>query len=119
MWSIAMLIILTTPVGALAQYVGDLSPNPYSSNGVGNPFSPGGAYSFSPPPVPGRGPTAPTSPYTWSNVSPKPSGPEVLNRAKLFGFPAPPPEAPNVTTPARGPYGITLPENHPLGIGGR
>ncbi|WHZ17390.1 MAG: hypothetical protein OJF52_004242 [Nitrospira sp.] len=50
MWAIAMLIILAAPVGALAQYVGDLSPHPYSSNGIGNPFSPGGPYSISPPP---------------------------------------------------------------------
>lgn len=113
-----LLLTLATPVGASAQNVGDLSPHPYSSNGVGNPFNPGGAYSLNPPAVPGRGPAAPTSPYTWSNVSPKPTGPAVLNRAELLGFPAPSP-APKVTTPARGPYGITLPGNHPLAIEGR
>ncbi|MCW5797722.1 MAG: hypothetical protein KIT40_04420 [Nitrospira sp.] len=115
---LSLLIIPTTPLGALAQHVGDLSPHPYSNNGIGNPFNSGGPYSLSPLTVPGRGPVAPTNPYTWSNVSPKPPGPAVLNRAELFGFPAPPP-VPTVTTPGRGPYGITLPGNHPLAIGGR
>ncbi len=117
--SLVPLITLATLGGASAQNVGDLSPHPYSGNGVGNPFSPGGAYSLNPPAiVGGRSPAAPTSPYTWSNVAPRPIGPAVLNRSELFGFPAPPP-ASNVTTPARGPYGITLPEDHPLAIGGR
>jgi hypothetical protein len=113
-----LLTILATPVGALAQNVGDLSPHPYSSNGIGNPFSSGGPYSISPPAVPGRERVTPTSPYAWSNVSPEPPRPAVLNRAELFGFPAPPP-APTVTTPGRGPYGIALPGNHPLAVGGR
>ena len=118
MWPIALLIILTAPAGAFAQNVGDLSPHPYSSNGVGNPFSPGGAYNINPPAVPGRGPAAPTSPYTWSNVSPKPTGPAVLNRAEMFDVPTSP-SASTVTTPGRGPYGINLPGNHPLDVGGR
>lgn len=118
MWLIAVLIILTAPVDSLAQYVGDLSPHPYSNNGIGNPFNSGGAYSLSPPSAPGRGPVAPTSPYTWSNVSPKPSGPAILNRSELFDSSANPP-LPPVTTPRRGPYGITLPGNHPLAVGER
>ena len=116
LWTVRLLlIILATPVEALAQYVGDLNPHPYSSNGVGNPFSPGGPYSLSPPAVPGQGPAAPTSPYTWSNVSPRPIGPAILNRSELFGFPPSPP-VPAVTSPSKGPYGITLPGNHPLAI---
>jgi hypothetical protein len=118
MWLIAVLIILTAPIDSLAQYVGDLSPHPYSNNGIGNPFNSGGAYSLSPPSAPGRGPVAPTSPYTWSNVSPKPSGPAILNRSELFDSSANPP-IPPVTTPRRGPYGITLPGNHPLAVGER
>ncbi|MCC2640724.1 MAG: hypothetical protein K0S45_1137 [Nitrospira sp.] len=113
-----LLISIVAPMGALAQNVGDLSPHPYSSNGIGNPFSPGGPYSLTPPAVPSRGRAAPTSPYAWSNVSPVPLGPAVLNRAELFGFPAPPP-VPTVTAPGRGPYGITLPGNHPLAVGGK
>ncbi len=116
MWLIALLIILANPVNVWSQYVGDLSPHPYSSNGIGNPFSPGGPYSISPPAVPGRGRAAPTSPYTWSNVSPEMPGPAVLNRNELFGFPADL-QTPTVTTPGRGPYGITLPGNHPLAVG--
>lgn len=119
LWVVLFLLIIpATPLGALAQYVGDLSPHPYNNNGIGNPFNSGGPYSLNPLTAPGRGPVAPTNPYTWSNVSPKPTGPAVLNRAELFGFPAPPP-VPKVTTPGRGPYGITLPGNHPLAIGGR
>jgi hypothetical protein len=116
MWPIAILIILVTPVGALAQYVGDLSPHPYSSNGIGNPFSSGGPYSLNLPAIPGRGPAAPISPYAWSNVSPERPAPGVFNRAELFDSSASPP-VPTVPNPGRGPYGITLPGNHPLAIG--
>lgn len=113
-----LLVMLAPAVDALAQYVGDLSPHPYSNNGVGNPYSPGGPYSLNSPAVTGRGPTVPTSPYTWSNVSPKTLGPAVLNRGELLGV-LTLPSAPMATTPSRGPYGIALPGSHPLVVGGR
>ena len=109
------LLVLAAGTDAFAQNVGDLSPHPYSSNGVGNPFNPGGPYSLSPPALPGRGPVTPTSPYTWSNVAPKPTGPAVFDRAEFFRFAAPSPH-PTVSTPRKGPYGISLPGNHPLAI---
>lgn len=119
LWPMLFLLSLcVTLVDAVAQNVGDLSPHPYSNNGVGNPFSAGGAYNLNPSAGPSRGPAAPTSPYAWSNVSPKPMAPTVLNRAELFGLPEPS-SIPSTTRPSKGPYGITLPGNHPLALGGR
>ena len=89
---IFLLAILPTPLAALAQNVGDLSPHPYSSNGMGNPFNPGGAYSLNPPALAGgRGPAAPTSPYTWSNVSPRFPALRASIVQSCLDFPQPPP----------------------------
>lgn len=113
---IIVLTMLAGPVSAFAQYVGDLSPHPYSTNGIGNPFNSGGPYSLSPPAAAGRSPVAPTSPYTWSNVSPKASSPTSVNRTEWRDS-STTPSIPPVSTPRKGPYGITLPGNHPLAIG--
>ena len=113
--TLLFLLVLATATESFAQNVGDLSPHPYSSNGVGNPFNLGGPYSLSRPALPGQGPVSPTSPYTWSNVAPKSTGPAVFDRAEFFRFAAPPPP-PTVITPRKGPYGISLPGNHPLAI---
>ena len=82
--TLLFLLVLATATESFAQNVGDLSPHPYSSNGVGNPFNPGGPYSLSRPALPGQGPVSPTSPYTWSNVAPKSTGPAVFDRAEFL-----------------------------------
>ena len=37
MWPVLLLIVFAIPVEAYAQNVGDLSPNPYNNNSIGNP----------------------------------------------------------------------------------
>lgn len=114
-----MLIVLAGPVCAHAQNVGDLSPNPNNNNTSGNPFSPGGSWSLSRQENPNVGRAAPTSPYAWSNVAPVLGPPPAYDRGTSFPLLAPPTASPNVPGSSLGPYGITLPPNHPLGFGTR
>lgn len=46
---LVLLCFLIVPVASFAQYVGDLSPNPFSSNSIGRPFDSGGSWSVIPP----------------------------------------------------------------------
>jgi hypothetical protein len=46
---LVLLCFLIVPVASYAQYVGDLSPNPFSSNSIGNPFDSGSPWSVIPP----------------------------------------------------------------------
>jgi hypothetical protein len=117
MWLALLLIVLAVPVCSYSQNVGDLSPNPYNNNSIGNPFSSGGPLSSIRPGIPNGGRAAPTSPYSWSNVSPLPTAPPIYDRADQFRSPNT--LSPNVTGNGLGPYGITLPPNHPLGSGSR
>ena len=114
-----LLLVFSVPLCAHAQNVGDLSPNPNNNNTIGNPFSPGGSWSFSRQGSSGVGRAAPTSPYSWSNVGPLLGPPAVYDRANSFPLTSPNTMSPNVPGSSLGPYGITLPPNHPLGIGAR
>ena len=112
-----VMLWLLVPVNAPAQNVGDLSLNPNNNNSIGNPFSPGGSWSIN---RQGSSPrTAPTSPYTWSNVAPLLDPPRSLNQPDPFSFRTPRTPTPIVRESPKGPYGITLPSNHPLAVGGR
>jgi len=119
MWLLLLLLGLTAPRYAFAQNVGDLSPNPNNNNTIGNPFSPGGSWSFSRPGNPIGGRAAPNSPYSWSNVAPVLGLPSAYDRANSFPLQSSPTASPNVPGSSLGPYGITLPPNHPLGLGNR
>ena len=117
MWKVCLIVILwlLIPVSTPAQNVGDLSPNPNNNNSIGNPFSPGGSWSVS-----GQGGsrsprTAPTSPYTCSNVAPLPELPRSYNQPDPFSFRSPRTPTPIVTESPKGPYGITLPPKPSLG----
>ncbi len=107
-----LLFFLIFPVASFAQNVGDLSPNPFS-NSIGNPFSSGGPWSVIPPRNQGGGRASPSSPYTWSNPlavgPPQPfeGGGQFRNISPLNQSQA---------APRIGPYGITLPPGHPLGL---
>ncbi len=116
---VLLCILFVIPLSSHAQNVGDLSPNPNNNNALGNPFSPGGPWSFSRQGNSGVGRAAPTSPYSWSNVSPLPAPPAVYDRANSFPLRAPDIRSPNVPGSSLGPYGITLPANHPLGFDSR
>ena len=110
---LVLLFLLTLPVASFAQYVGDLSPNPFSSNTIGNPFNAGGPWSVVPPRNQAGGRAGPTSPYTWSNPLPV-SPPEAFEGGGAFRSTSPLNQ--NQTDPRFGPYGITLPPGHPLGM---
>ncbi len=116
MWLVLLLILFAVPLCAHAQNVGDLSPNPNNNNSIGNPFSPGGPWSPSGQGNPNVGRTAPTSPYSWSNVAPLPGSSRMPDRVNSFPLRSPNTLAPNVPGSSLGPYGITLPPNHPLGL---
>ena len=119
MWLVLLLMVFLGPGSVFAQNVGDLSPNPNNNNTIGNPFSPGGSWSFNRQGNPNVGRAAPTSPYSWSNVAPVLGLPPVYDRANSFPLRTPPTAIPNVPGSSLGPYGITLPPNHPLGVGSR
>ena len=114
-----LLIVLVGPARAYAQNVGDLSPNPYNNNSIGNPFNSGGPWSSIRQSNPNVGRAAPTSPYSWSNVAPLLGPPSVYDRANSFPLLTPNTLSPNIPGSSLGPYGITLPSNHPLGFGTR
>lgn len=109
---LVLLFLVTLPVSSFAQYVGDLSPNPFNNNTIGNPFSPGGPWSPIAPRNALGGRTSPTSPYAWSN-------PLAMTPLQMFEgggqFRMIRPLNQNQTGPSLGPYGITLPPGHPLG----
>ena len=109
---LALLIFLALPIVSFAQYVGDLSPNPFSSNSIGNPFNSGGPWSVIPPRNQEGGRASPTTPYTWSNplaIGP----PQPFEGGGQFRSLSPLNQS--QTGPWLGPYGITLPRDHPLG----
>ena len=110
---LVLLFFLTLPVASFAQSVGDLSPNPFSNNTIGNPFNSGGPWSVVPPRNQAGGRTSPTSPYTWSNLLPvtPPQPFEGVGQFRSFS-----PLNQSQTGPRLGPYGITLPSGHPLGL---
>jgi hypothetical protein len=113
---VVLLFCVMLPVASSAQNVGDLSPNPFSSNTVGNPFTSGGPWSAVAPRSQVGGRANPSSPYSWSNVSPvSPSSPlrSLQNGGEL---PTVSPLPQSQAAPRRGPYGITLPPDHPLAI---
>ncbi|MGH7257079.1 MAG: hypothetical protein ACREIM_01795 [Nitrospiraceae bacterium] len=120
MWLLILLFVVAVPISSLAQYVGDLSPNPYNNNAIGNPFSPGSPLSPIAPRSPTGGRTSPTSPYTWSNVLPQ-GPPQPFDGAGQLRMSSPlnqnivSPLNQNQTSTGPGPYGITLPPGHPLG----
>ena len=114
-----LLIVLVGPARAYAQNVGDLSPNPYNNNSIGNPFSSGGPWSSIRQSNPNVGRAAPTSAYSWSNVAPLLGPPSVYDRANSVPLFTPNTLSPNIPGSSLGPYGITLPPNHPLGFGTR
>ena len=116
MWIVLLLVILIHPVQAQGQHVGDLSPNPNSNTLIGNPFNSGGSWSVKVPGATG-GRTAPTNPYAWSNILPPTDIRPMLDRAGELESPARvAPIIPNRSTSRVGPYGLTLPPNHPLGL---
>ncbi|WP_447598642.1 hypothetical protein [Nitrospira sp. Nam80] len=109
-----LLLCFILPVASSAQYVGDLSSIPFSSNAIGNPFNSGGSWSVIPPRNQGGGRASPTSPYTWSN--PLAIGPlQAFEGGGQFRNISPLNQS--QTGPRLGPYGITLPPGHPLGMG--
>jgi hypothetical protein len=112
MWAFLLLIVLAFPAHSLAQHVGDLSPNPNSNTLTGNPFNPGGSWSIRGG-VNGR--VTPTSPYTWSNVLTGPTPSPLPNPSNQFGGLNT--LVPGTTGNGKGPYGISLPPNHPLSAG--
>ncbi len=116
---VALIITFALPLCAHAQNVGDLSPNPNNSSTSGNPFSPGGSWSISRQGSSGIGRAAPTGPYSWSNVSPIPGPSAGYDRPHSSPLRTPEIMSPNVPGRSLGPYGITLPSNHPLGLGTR
>jgi hypothetical protein len=111
---VVFIFLAILPVSAVAQNVGDLSPNPLSSNSTGNPFTSGGPWSAVAPRNQDGGRASPTSPYTWSNVSPV--SPSSLPRSLESGGPLRNmgPVDQGQAGPRVGPYGITLPPGHPL-----
>ncbi len=120
MWLLILLFVVVVPISSAAQYVGDLSPNPYHNNTIGNPFSPGSPLSpIAPRSSPG-GRTSPISPYTWSNVLPQ-GPPQPFYGGGQLQMSSPlnqnivSPLNQNQTSTGSGPYGITLPPGHPLG----
>ena len=116
---LVVMLCLLIPANTSAQNVGDLSPNPNNNNSIGNPFSPGGSWSFNGQSNPNAPRAAPTSPYAWSNVSPQLPRRPIDNQPDLLTFRTPRTAGPMVPETSRGPYGITLPSNHPLAVGGR
>jgi len=117
---LVLLFFLILPVASFAQYVGDLSPNPFS-NSIGNPFNSGGPWSVIPPRNQGGGRASPSSPYTWSNplaIGP----PQPFEGGGQFRSVSPlnqsqtTPLNQSQAGPRLGPYGITLPPGHPLGM---
>jgi hypothetical protein len=109
---VVLLFLVILPVVSFAQYVGDLSPNPFS-NSVGNPFNSGGPWSVSPPRNSDGGRATSTSPYTWSNplaIGP----PQPFEGGGQFRSLSPLDQS--QAGPRIGPYGITLPPGHPLGM---
>jgi hypothetical protein len=109
----ALLFFLILPVASFAQHVGDLSPNPFSSNAIGNPFDSGGPWSVIPPRNQIGGRVSPTNPYTWSNplaIGP----PQPFEGGGQFRSLSPLNQ--NQTGPRLGPYGIMLSPGHPLGM---
>lgn len=120
MWLLILLFVVVMPISSPAQYVGDLSPNPYHNNTIGNPFSPGSPLSPIAPRSSTGGRTSPTSPYTWSNVLPQ-GPPQPFYGAGQLQMSSPlnqnivSPLNQNQTSTGSGPYGITLPPGHPLG----
>jgi hypothetical protein len=120
MWIVLLLFGFAFPGYASAQNVGDLSPNPFNNNSIGNPFSPGGSLSPIRQSGPNGGRAAPTSPYSWSNVSPPVSGPTIVYNPSN-PLPTGSPNSLSLHVPGSqfGPSGITLPADHPLGMGTR
>jgi hypothetical protein len=117
MWIVLFLILIGLPAHIQAQQVGDLSPNPNSNSLIGNPFNAGGSWSIRNG-VNGR--IGPMSPYAWSNVLSVPAPPSMVDRSSQFGSPTfVVPGIPSGTSSTVGPYGITLPANHPLRAGSR
>jgi hypothetical protein len=111
-----LLFSIGCPVTTFAQNVGDLSPNPLGTNSIGNPFTSGGPWSPVAPRSQGSGRASPSSPSSWSNVSPVlPSTPlrTLDNEGRLSDVAPLPRRQPG---PSRGPYGITLPPDHPLDV---
>ena len=116
MWLPVLLFLVILPVSSFAQNVGDLSPNPLNNNSIGNPFSPGGPWSVVAPRNQDGGRASPTSPYTWSNplaITP----PQPFEGGGQFRNLGPLNQMNQSQTGSRlGPYGITLPSDHPLGV---
>jgi hypothetical protein len=111
MWLPVLLFIVILPVSSFAQNVGDLSPNPLNNNSIGNPFSTGGPWSVVPPRNQDGGRTSPTSPYTWSNPSAI-TAPQFFEGGGQFRNLGPLNQS--QTGSRLGPYGVTLPSDHPL-----